>query len=109
MSYDQLFSAAEQFKKLAKEKKLDPKAKVRTRGTVVFSAESKNVKDNKDHYPINDETQARNALARASQHKSTPPWYDGSLESLVNKVQRAVKKKYPSIETTKASKSPGKG
>jgi hypothetical protein len=111
MSYNQLLAAAEQFEKLAKDKKkkLDPKAKARNRGTVVFPAESKSVKDNKDHYPINDADQARNALARASQHKSVPPWYSGSLQSLVSKVQSAVKKKYPSVETTKASKTPGKG
>ncbi len=109
MSYNQLLTAAEQFEKLAKEKKLNPKAKVRNRGFVVFPAESKNVTDNKDHYPITDEAQARNALARASQHKSVPPWYSGSLKNLVSKVQKAVKKKYPSIETTKASKTPGKG
>ena len=87
----------------------DPDAKVRNRGDVVFPAGSSKVKDDKDHFPINDEDQARNALSRASQYSSAPSWYEGSLSSLVTAVQRKVKAKYPSIETTDASKKPGKG
>lgn len=98
----------EQLIALAKESKKDPKAKVRNRGTVVFPASSSSVTDDKDHFPINDADQARNALARASQYTSVPDWYSGSLKSLVSKVQSAVKKKYPSIETTEKSKKPGK-
>ena len=91
------------------EGKKDPKAKVRNRGTVVFPAESSKVKDDKDHFPINSEAQARNALSRASQYSKVPKWYKGSLKSLVATVQRKVKAKYKGIETTKASKKPGKG
>ena len=87
----------------------DPNAKVRNRGNVVFPAESSKVKDDKDHFPINSKSQARNALSRASQYSSVPPWYAGSLSGLVGAVQRKVKAKYPGIETTKASKKPGKG
>jgi hypothetical protein len=79
------------------------------RGDAVFQSTHPKVKDNKDHFPINDADQARNALARASQYSSAPPWYSGSLESLVGAVQRAVKSKYPSIKTTPKSKKPGKG
>jgi len=50
-----------------KKEKLDPKAKVRNRGVVVFPAESDKVLDNKDHFPINNLRQARNALSRANQ------------------------------------------
>ena len=89
-------------------KKKDPKAKVRNRGDVVFPSGSKNVKDDKDHFPINDEGQARNALARASQFDEVPEWYAGSLEKLVKKVQKKVKKKYPDIEVTEKSENPGK-
>ena len=81
-------------KKKKKKKKLDPKAKVRNRGTVVFPAESSKVLDNKDHFPINNVRQARNALARANQYDKSPKWYKGSLKSLVLAVARAVKKKY---------------
>lgn len=91
----------------ADKKKLDPKAKVRNRGTVVFPASSS--KDKKDHFPINSESQARNALSRASQYSKAPSWYSGSLESLVKAVQRAVHSKYKGIKTTPASAKPGKG
>lgn len=99
-----------EFKKIAKksEKDSDPKAGVRTRGKCVFPAEHSKVKDNKDHYPINNAAQARNALARANQYSSAPEWWKGSLQELVSAVQRAVKKEYPSIEVSKASDNPGK-
>jgi hypothetical protein len=96
-------------KEKKKKKKKDPKAKVRNRGTVVFPAESSKVKDDKDHFPINSEAQARNALSRASQYSKVPKWYKGTLKSLVGAVQRKVKAKYKGIETTKASAKPGKG
>jgi hypothetical protein len=90
------------------ENKKNPKAALRNRGDVVFPAESSAVKDDKDHFPINSEAQARNALARASQYSSSPSWYGGSLDSLVKKVSSAVHKKYPSIKVSKAGKTPGK-
>lgn len=83
--------------KTAKEK-LDPRAEVRSRGKVVFPAESPKVKDKKDHFPINNAAQARNALARAGQYDKVPPWYKGTLSELKNAVQRAVHKHYKSIE-----------
>lgn len=101
---DLIYQAADEFEKLAK-----GEAKVRSRGTCVFPAEHSSVKDNKDHFPINNESQGRNALARANQFSSAPPWYSGSLSSLVNAVSRAVHKKYPGIEQSEASKKPGKG
>lgn len=81
--------------KKKEKKKLDPKAKVRNRGTVCVPAES--AKDKKDHFPINDEDQARNALARVHQYSSAPPWYKGSLKGLQDLVSRKVHSKYPSI------------
>lgn len=78
-----------------KKNKLDPKAKVRNRGTVCVPAEQ--AKDNKDHFPINDADQARNALARVQQ-LSSAPWYKGTLEGLKALVARKVKAKYPSID-----------
>lgn len=80
--------------------KLDPEAEIRNRGAVVFPANSKKVKDNKDHFPINDANQARNALSRVSQYNSVPPWYSGSLEELKMAVRSAVKRKYKNIEVT---------
>ena len=98
----------EEVESVLKEKK-DPNAKVRNRGTVVFPAESSKVKDDKDHFPINSVAQARNALSRASQYSSAPGWYKGTLASLVTAVQRKVKSKYPSIDTSEKSAKPGKG
>jgi hypothetical protein len=75
-------------------KKLDPKAKVRNRGTVCVPAES--AKDKKDHFPINDEGQARSALSRV-EGLSSAPWYNGSLEGLKALVKRKVHSKFPGI------------
>lgn len=87
-------------------KKLDPKAKVRNRGTVCVPAES--AKDKKDHFPINNEAQARNALARVNQFSKVPEWYSGSLQGLVSLVARKVHSKYPGITVSKDAKKPGK-
>src|SRR5271167_20233 len=108
MSYTaaQLLSLATNYQKIAdsfliatakkkEKKKLDPKAEVRNRGSVCVPAE--NAKDKKDHFPINDEAQARNALARVHQYSSVPEWYSGSLKALQNAVSRKVHSKYPSI------------
>lgn len=89
-------------------KKENPNAKVRNRGDVVFSAENPKVKDNKDHFPINSEKQARNALARINQYDKTPEWYDGELKEMIKKVVSRIESKYPSIDTSEKSKNPGK-
>jgi hypothetical protein len=89
---------------LAKQK-LDPNAEVRNRGKVVFPANSKKVKDKKDHFPINDADQARNALSRVSQYSSVPPWYAGSLEELKAAVRNAVSRNYKGINVTKSEYS----
>lgn len=94
----------EVWKQVIAAKKPDPKAKVRNRGDVVFPAESKKVKDDKDHFPINDANQARNALSRVAQFTSVPPWFSGTLSQLQSAVRNAVKKKYPGIEVTKPKK-----
>ena len=83
---------------ISEAKKEDPKAAVRNRGDAVFAAGHKNVKDDKDHFPINSESQARNALARVHQYKKAPSWYNGTLASLKKTVVAAVHKKYPSIK-----------
>lgn len=87
--------------KLAKEV-LDPKAKVRNRGTVCVPAES--AKDKKDHFPINDEAQARNALAQVGKYTAAPGWYSGSLESLKKTIRSKVHSKYPSIKEAPVKK-----
>jgi hypothetical protein len=77
-------------------KKLDPKAKVRNKPNPVVPAER--AKDKKDHFPLSNINQARNALARVKQFDKAPPWWKGSLKSLQDAVARKVKSKYPSID-----------
>ena len=79
-------------------KKTENESKAQHRGDAVFQSTDKKVNDDKDHFPINSASQARNALARAGQYSSSPKWYDGSLEELKASIERAVKKKYPSID-----------
>jgi hypothetical protein len=81
-----------------KEHKHDPKAEVRNRGDVVFPAGTSKVKDDKDHFPINNEDQARNAWARAHQYSKVPSWFKGSLTELQEAVKRKVHSKYKGIE-----------
>lgn len=85
------------------------KVKARNRPSPVFDSKHPKVKDNKDHFPLGNAAQARNALSRANQFDKKPDWWSGTLQELVNAVVRAVKKKYPGIEISKASKKPGKG
>jgi ElaB/YqjD/DUF883 family membrane-anchored ribosome-binding protein len=102
---EQLIKIAENFEKLAKkDSSLDPKAKVRNRGKAVFQDDHPKVKDHKTHFPINNADQARNALARAGQYSSVPPWFSGTLEELKNSIRRKVKQEYPSIDVTEPKK-----
>ena len=94
---DELFTNIEG--KFITEKK-NEKAKVRNKPNPVFDAKSKNVTDDKDHFPLGSAVQARNALARANQYSSVPKWYKGTLKGLKMAVARAVKKEYPSIEVS---------
>jgi hypothetical protein len=91
------------------QEKKDPKAKVRNRGDVVFPAGSSKVNDDKDHYPVNTKKEARAALGYVNHYKKSPPWYDGSLQSMVDKVVNKVKSKFPDIEVSAAAEKPGKG
>lgn len=97
------FDAADSLDKEAakKKEKLDPNAGVRNRGDVCVPASK--AKDKKDHFPINSLTQARNALSQVAKYTKVPPWYNGSLKSLVEIVKRKVHKKYPSIGKEKKS------
>lgn len=83
------------------EGKKDPKAKVRNKPSPVFSDKSSKVKDDKDHFPLGNIRQARNALARAGAFTASPKWYKGTLSSFKSAVKRAVKKAYPSVEVSK--------
>lgn len=75
--------------------------KQRARGTSVFQSTHPKVKDNKDHFPINDLAHGRNALARVMQYDSVPPWYGGTLTGLQSAVKRAVYEKFPGLKSRK--------
>lgn len=109
--YDQLIAFCNSFEAevIKNASTPDPKAKVRNRGVVVFDANSRSVKDDKDHFPINNEDQARNAISRVNQYSSVPDWYNGSLKSLINAVYRKVHSEYPGIDIDNSKKKPGKG
>lgn len=91
-----------------KEAKKGKKKKDLPETSFIFPKEHPNVTKG-DHFPIDTIGRARNALARANQYSKAPKWYKGSLQSLINAVRRAVKKRYPNIELTQKSKKPGKG
>ena len=103
----EMYEYSKNTKKAAKKDKpkLDPKAKVRNKGDVIFPAESSNVSDHKDHFPINSENQARNALSQVAKYDKVPPWYKGSLKSLQDAVSRKVHSKYKKIGKDKKKSS----
>ena len=84
--------------KVNESKQEDHRAEIRNRGKVIFSSEDKKVNDNKDHFPINSLTQARNAIARVNQYSTVPKWFDGTLKQVIDKVYKEVHKNYPSIK-----------
>jgi hypothetical protein len=102
--------AIKQIKEMADEFEKVAAGKEKPKGEFIFPKDHGSVSDSADHFPINTEGRARNALARANQFSGKAPiWYKGSLQSLINAVARAVKKKYPGIEISEKSKKPGKG
>lgn len=80
-----------------------------SRTNFIFPPDHPKVTDGQGHYPIGDKAHAHNALSRASQHSEKPTWWSGSLEELVNAIQRKVHKEYPGIKLTEKSSKPGKG
>lgn len=95
--------------KVAAQKKSTKKTKSRSKPEPIFESSDSRITDNKDHFPINTIGRARNALARVNQFEEAPPWWKGSLKSLVKAVTKAVHKKYKDIEISEAAKKPGKG
>jgi len=76
------------------------KDKVQEVGKIVFPATNSKVNDNKDHFPINDVDQAKNALVRAAEYTTAPKWYDGPLSEVVAEVKNTVKNEYPNIKVS---------
>lgn len=90
----------EEIQAIIDEVEKDPKAKVRNRPDPIFDNTSSKVKDDKDHFPIDTENRARNALSRSTAYKRKPKWFNGTLTELKDAVKKAVKKAYPNIEVT---------
>jgi hypothetical protein len=55
------------------------------RGTVAGQV-SRHVTDNKDHFPVITESQARSSLARSMQLQEVPSWYNSSLDHMREEV-----------------------
>jgi hypothetical protein len=94
MKYEEISNAADQFmKSAAKEEKKDKKE-----AFVIFPADSPKVLDEKDHFEIKSENQAKSCLLRVKQYKKVPSWYKGTLESLVSTVNKKVYSKYKDLK-----------
>lgn len=84
----------------------DPDAAVRNRPNPVFPSNSPNVTDDRDHFPIGSEKQARSALAYGVKlynqwvkNKKPPKWLKGlTPKEFLRKIVNKVKKLYPKIE-----------
>lgn len=70
----------------------------KSRGKCCLKKTHKLVNDGKDHYPIKNVSQARNALSRVMGHESVPPWFDGTLTQLRRIVKSRVHKEFGSID-----------
>lgn len=98
MKSNKILDLASKFELMTKKAK--DKAQVRTRPNPTFQSTHPKVNDNRDHYPMDDIDQARNALARMCQHGEAPDWWDGSLEELRNAIRRKVRKEFKSVEVS---------
>jgi len=106
---NELNNVKNELKELKKEEKTEgkPKEYQVKKTDFIFSKGSKLVKDNRDHYPINTEGRAKNALARAAQTGGkAPTWFKGTYTQFRTKVISAVKRKYPSIKVTTKFENP---
>lgn len=97
---DRLLKLATLFEKQAKkeeEKGKDPDAAVRNRGAhVVFPHDSKHVKDDKDHYPMNTKEETLAAVAYANKQTETgksPEWFDGSAAEFQKIIMEKAEKR----------------
>ena len=123
---DRLLKLATLFEKQAKKKekkketrKKDPDAKTRNRGKhVCFPADSKFVKDDKDHYPMNTKSQTLAAVRYANKQTrgdkpKAPAWFNGSASSFQKKImsmaRRRNKEEGWGIDFTKEADNLGKG
>lgn len=53
--------------------------------------------DQRDHFPVITETQARSAMNRAMQLAEVPAWYSGTLDELRNEVCQGIMAAHPNL------------
>lgn len=73
------------------------------KGEFIFGAKHSKVTDEQDHFPIDTQGRARNALVRAAQlakSSGRPRWFTGTPKQFLDEVRRVVKKRWPAIEVT---------
>jgi len=76
-----------------------PKAKtfIPREGTIA-GHQSSRLLDQKDHFPVITETQARASMSRAMQLSDTPTWYRGTLDELRYEVYQGIAAAHPELE-----------
>jgi hypothetical protein len=73
-------------------------AKKKRRNKYALPKSHKLVNDGKNHFPVNDEAHARNALSRMMQYERAPKWFDGKLTQLRNIIIKQVKARHKGID-----------
>ena len=66
----------------------------------IFESNDDRVKDNKSHFPLVNEDQARKAILISNRYQRSPRWFKGTVKELRTAVVNAVKKEFPLIELT---------
>ena len=61
------------------------------------------VTDDKDHYPINSTTQAKNLAQKINDLTEKPSWWKGTLNQLKNTVMKCIKQTYPKLMNKQSS------
>ena len=75
-----------------------PQASLNLKSGTVAGNQSPKLLDQRDHFPVITETQARASMARVMQLGEIPAWYSGSLDELRYEVYAGVMAAHPGIE-----------
>lgn len=63
----------------------------------IAGAKSERLLDNKEHFPVVTEIQARSSMARVLQLSETPVWYKGTINDLRQEVYAGIMAVHPNI------------
>lgn len=64
----------------------------------IYDANNADVLDNKPHFNIGTDKQAKDVRARVKRMKDAPKWYKGTIRGLRREVLKAINKKYPLLK-----------